>query len=101
MPAVSARANAPQNVTRMVARRMLAPPAFAPIAPKTARKANDAADTTGTNALPGDITTISNGIVAPTENIAADVSAAWIGRAAVTSEIPSSSRVWAVNAFFA
>ena len=56
----------------MVARRMLAPPARAPIAPKTARKASDAADTTGTNALPGDTTTISNGIAAPTENIAAD-----------------------------
>ena len=70
----------------MVARRMLAPPARAPIAPRTARKASDAADTTGTNALPGDTTTISNGIAAPTENIAADVSAAWIGRAAVISE---------------
>jgi hypothetical protein len=38
IPAVSAIANAPQNVTRTVARRILAPPAFAPIAPERARK---------------------------------------------------------------
>jgi hypothetical protein len=39
----------------------LAPPAFAPIAPRTARKASDAPETIGTIALPGDTTTISNG----------------------------------------
>jgi hypothetical protein len=38
IPAVRAIANAPQNVTRAVARRMFAPPAFAPIAPRRARK---------------------------------------------------------------
>src|SRR5674476_54530 len=72
MPAVSAIARAPQNVTRSVARRILAPPARAPIAPSTARKAKDAADTMGTSALAGDTTTMSNGMTAPTENDAAD-----------------------------
>ena len=38
MPAVRAMANAPQNVTRAVARRTFAPPALAPIAPRRARK---------------------------------------------------------------
>ena len=81
-----------QKVTRMVARRMFAPPAFAPIAPRTARKASDATETIGTSALPGDTITISNGMAAPNENIAAEASAAWTGRAAVISEMPSSSR---------
>src|SRR5665213_924389 len=92
IPAVRAIARAPQNVTRAVARRMFAPPAFAPIAPRTARKPKDAANTIGTSAPGGDITTISKGIAAPTENDAAEVSAACTGRAVVISEIPSSSR---------
>ena len=101
MPAVRAIARAPQNVTRSVARRTLAPPARAPIAPRTARKAKDAADTMGTSALAGDTTTMSNGMTAPTENDAAEVSAAYTGRAVVISEIPSSSRAWAPKASFA
>jgi hypothetical protein len=43
IPAVRAIANAPQNVTRAVARRTFAPPALASIAPKRARKPKDAA----------------------------------------------------------
>src|SRR6476620_4039182 len=54
MPAVIPSANAPQNVTRAVARRMFAPPARAPIAPSSARKPSDAPDTTGTSAFVGD-----------------------------------------------
>lgn len=92
IPAVIPRANAPQNVTRNVVRRMFATPAFAPIAPSKARKPNEAADTVGTSTFTGETTTISNGIAAPTENITADVSAACTGRAVVISEIPSSSR---------
>ena len=64
MPAVRAIANAPQNVTRAMPRRMWAPPTLAPIAPKTARKPKDAADTMGTSALEGDTTTMSTGIAA-------------------------------------
>ena len=101
IPAVRAIANAPQKVTRAVARRMFAPPAFAPIAPKRERNPKDAAETIGTSALAGDTTTMSNGMAAPTENITADVSAACTGRAVVISEIPSSSRAWAVKASFA
>ena len=64
-----------QNVTRAVARRTFAPPALAPIAPRRARKPKDATDTTGTSALAGDMTTMSKGMAAPTENVAADVRA--------------------------
>ena len=49
MPAVSAMASAPQNVTRAVARRTFAPPARAPIAPSRARNSSDAAETMGTS----------------------------------------------------
>src|SRR5664279_2255027 len=73
IPAVRAIANAPQNVTRTVARKILAPPVFAPIAPRRARKAKDAANTIGTRILVGDTTTMSKGIAAPIENDAAEV----------------------------
>src|SRR5580704_9859785 len=76
MPAVRAIASAPQNVTRAVARRTFAPPVLAPIAPRRARKPNEAADSRGTSAPGGDTTTMSKGRAAPTENDAADVSAA-------------------------
>jgi hypothetical protein len=92
IPAVRAIANAPQKVTRAVARRTFAPPVIAPIAPRSARKAKDAADTIGTSAPAGATTTMSKGMAAPTENVAAEVSAACTGRAVVISEIPSSSR---------
>jgi hypothetical protein len=36
--------------------------------------------------------TTAIGKAAPTEKVTADVSAAWMGRAVVISEIPSSSR---------
>jgi len=41
IPAVSAIANAPQNVTRIVGLRISAPPALAPIIPSAARHPND------------------------------------------------------------
>ena len=83
MPAVIPSANAPQNVIRMVARRIWAPPALAPTAPRNARKPSDAADVTGTRIVEGYTTTISNGMAAPTENVTADVRAACTGRAVV------------------
>ena len=52
----------PRKSTRAVARRMFAPPAFAPIAPRRARKPNDAAKTIGTSARAGDTTTMSKGM---------------------------------------
>ena len=42
----------------------------------------------GTSAFAGDTTTMSNGMAAPIENIAAEVSAACTGRAAVISDNP-------------
>ena len=76
MPAVRAIAKAPQKVTRAVARRTFAPPTLAPIAPRRARKPNDAADTIITSALAGETTTMSKGMAAPTANVAAEVNAA-------------------------
>jgi hypothetical protein len=46
---------------------------LAPTAPSKAGKPKDAADAIGTRAFAGDTTTMSNGIVAPTENVAAEV----------------------------
>ena len=76
MPAVAPIARAPQKVTRRVAFPMVAPPACAPIAPSKAKNSNDAAETNGTRIDAGAISTIDSGIAAPTENVAADVSAA-------------------------
>lgn len=45
IPEARAIAKAPQNVTQTVARRTLAPPACAPIAPSRARKPRDSVDT--------------------------------------------------------
>ena len=73
----------------------------APIAPRRARKLKDAADTMGTRAPAGDTTTMSKGMAAPTDNVAAEVNAACTGRALVISDIPSSSRAWALTAYFA
>lgn len=70
IPAVSAIAKAPQKVTRAAARRMFAPPAFAPMAPRKARKPRDADDTIGTSAPAGETTTMSKGIAAPTAKVA-------------------------------
>src|SRR5580704_8865986 len=88
IPEVRAIASAPQNITRKVPRRTFAPPTLAPIAPRNARKPNDAADTMGTSAPAGDTTTMSKGIAAPTENETADVSAACTGRAVVIFRNP-------------
>ena len=101
IPAVKAIASAPQDITRTVPHGTSAPPTFAPIAPRTARKPKDAADTMGTSAPAGDTTTMSKGMAAPKENDTADVSAACTGRAVVISEIPSSSCAWALKASFA
>ena len=76
MPAVSPIAKAPQNVTLIIALATLAPPALAPIAPRSARKHSEAAETIATSIEAGDTTAMSKGIAAPTENVAADVSAA-------------------------
>ena len=81
MPAVSAMAKAPQKTTRAAARQTFAPPAWAPTAPSTASVTSEAVVTMGMIMPAGETTTASSGRAAPTEKVAAEVSAAWIGRA--------------------
>lgn len=101
MPAVNAMASAPQNVTRMAARHTIAPPAMAPIAPSSARNKSEAPASIGTSRAIGTRNTISKGNAAPQVNVAAYVRAAWIGRAVVISNMPSSSRAWVASASLA
>jgi hypothetical protein len=75
-----------------------APPVLAPRNPKTARKISDPAETIRIRRLDGDASTSASGAAAPAENVAAEVSAAWIGLAAVISDMPSSSRACAPSA---
>ena len=72
--------------------------ALAPMAPSSARKAREATDTAIVRLPSGNRNTINSGMAAPTEKVAAEVRAAWIGRAWVNSEMPSSSRAWAPSA---
>lgn len=86
MPAVIAIAKAPQNATRTVALATGAPPAFAPLAPRIARKNNDEMGTlTIIIAVFGVSHAAIMGSAAPAVNVAAEVSAACTGRAVVTS----------------
>ena len=101
MPAVSAMASAPQKVTRTAALVTLAPPTFAPTPPKRARNTREAALTPALSSWAGIRRTISKGRAAPTANVAAEVNAAWIGRAVVISDMPSSSRACTPSASFA
>ena len=95
MAAVKPIARAPQNTTRMVGLKTSAPPVFAPIIPSKARKANDPTETIGSSQVDGERRARMRGPAAPTENVAADASAACIGRAVLISETPSSSRACA------
>ena len=56
IPAVNTIAKAPQNVILTVARRIFAPPALAPMAPRRARKPKDAPKTMGTSKSVGETT---------------------------------------------
>ena len=69
-----------------------AAPIRAASAPISARNTRELPATTGIMIDSGLIRIMSNGNAAPTANVAADAIAAWIGRAAWTSESPSSSR---------
>ena len=98
IPAVMAIASAPQKATRIAALSNGAPPAFAPTAPKTARETRDTIPITGPTLPIGVRRAVKNGTAAPTAKDAADANAAWTGRAAVVSDMPSSSREWAASA---
>jgi len=76
MAAVTPIARAPQNTTRMVGLKASAPPVFAPIIPSKARKANDPTETIGNSQVDGEKRARMSGPAAPTENVAADASAA-------------------------
>ena len=76
MPAVTAIASAPQNVTRHAPFVTLAPPARAANPPRYARNSRDTPATKGTRLVAGTMTTVRSGMAAPTANVLADVSAA-------------------------
>ena len=82
-------ASAPQKVTRTIGVRIAAPPIFAPRKPRMARKSSDPAATMGIRSADGESSTRARGAAAPTENVAAEVRAAWIGLAEVIADIPS------------
>ena len=73
MPAVTAMASAPQNVTRIIGVSTAAPPVLAPRKPRTARKISDPADTMGIRRLAGESTTSARGAAAPAEKVVAEV----------------------------
>ena len=92
---------APQKVTRRIGLSIGAPPARAPTPPSRARNSREAIDTVRTSRLSGTMAASASGRAAPTAKVAAEVRAAWIGRAVVKSEMPSSSRAWAPRASLA
>ena len=92
MAAVAAIANAPQNVIRKMAFPIGAPPSDADSPPKEAKKTKLRMETTHGIALIGVKKVAICGRTAQMANEAADAKAAWMGLAAVMSEIPSSSR---------
>ena len=82
MSAVSAMANAPQNVTRITPRTTPAPPVIAANAPSEARNSNEVPETIGMMTLTGASAALSSGSAAPTPNVSAEANAACSGRAA-------------------
>ena len=95
IPAVTAIARAPQKVTRTIGFKISAPPVLAPRKPSKARNSSDPAETIGISRVDGESRTRARGAIAPTENVAADVRAAWMGLAGRNlrhSELVSSMR---------
>jgi hypothetical protein len=99
--AVTAIATAPQKVTRATPRQTDAPPALAPIAPRTARKIKDSTVTQRLIIVSGTSAAVASGSAAPTAKVRAEAPAATSGFASVCSEIPSSSRTCAPSASLA
>ncbi|MNN59162.1 hypothetical protein D3C81_1742590 [compost metagenome] len=91
-------ARAPQKVTRTAAVITEEPPARAAREPSRVRNTSELAETAHMSADTGTRRTINSGKAAPTEKVAADATAAWTGRAAKVSEMPSSSRPCAPSA---
>ena len=102
MPAVTAIANAPQNSVRSAPFATGAPPVRAATAPSSARKTSDAELTLQLDRrLRHEQVDDQSGNAPPAAKLAADASAACTGRAALISEMPSSSRACAASASFA
>ncbi len=76
MVAVEAMATAPQNTTRRVGFHMLAPPARAPIAPRTPSPMRQAMETVQVAVQAGDRRATASGKVAPDAKVTAEVKAA-------------------------
>ena len=76
MPAVTAMANAPQNVTRSAPLIVFAPPAHAAKPPKSARNSREIPATKGGRLAAGAMMTVKRGMAAPLAKVIADVSAA-------------------------
>ena len=95
----SHRKGAPKG--RTIGFKISAPPVLAPRKPSKARNSSDPVETIGISRVDGESRTRARGAIAPTENVAADVRAAWTGLADVISDIPSSSRACARNASLA
>ncbi len=91
MPAVTAIASAPQNVTRIAPIVAPAPPTRAANPPNRARNAKDVPETGGSIPPLGDKTVASSGLAAPKAKLPTEAKADWIGRARKVSEMPSSS----------
>jgi polysaccharide biosynthesis/export protein len=91
-PAVTAMANAPQNVTRSIGLRKSDPPALAPSVPRSARNNKAETNSMGTRWLKGTIKTTARGKAAPMMKAAAEEKAACTGLGAEISLIPNSSR---------
>src|SRR5664280_3495264 len=73
--AVTAIASAPQKVTRRAPVAMGAPPAFAAIEPRDARKTSDTPATYGIRCFSGTRATAATRTAAPSANVMADVKA--------------------------
>ena len=76
MPAVTAIASAPQNVTRIAPTVTPAPPARAANPPRSVRNTNEVPETRGIIADSGAIAVTRRGIAAPTAKLPADANAA-------------------------
>src|SRR5580700_9552474 len=75
-PAVSAMANAPQNVTRIAPNITSAPPARAANPPRSARNTSEVPETRGIKPAAGAMAVTTRGMAAPTAKLPADASAA-------------------------
>ena len=91
MPVVTAIASTPQNATRMAPVTILAPPMRAASVPRPIRHSSEPVETKIIRSAWGAIAVTKSGTAAPAAKLAAEASAAWIGRAFRASEMPSSS----------